>query len=243
MARLPRIVLPNQPHVIIHRARNVSHVFRDAADGNFYRNVLRDAACDAKVEIHAYALFSSEVRLLTSPRSPTGLAELMQAIGRRYVPRFNQKYGCTGTPWEGRFRSAVIEASSYFMHCLRFVERSVESRNCQDVTSELPLKLPSSLDHHLGMEVDALVSDHPAFWTLGNTPFERHAAYRRFLDQAVCTTETVEISLAALNGWALGSDAFLASVGTRCGRRSRRATPGRPIKRDPPELFALSPIK
>lgn len=242
MARLSRIVIPDQPHVIVHRARSGAHVFFDASDGEFYLAVLRDAARDANVALHGYALAPGEVRLLTSPHHSTGLAELMQAVGRRYVPRFNRKYGCSGTPWEGRFRSAVIEVDSQFLSCLRYVEREVDSPG-QNTTGGLLLKLPSSAAHHLGSAVDATVNDHPAYWAIGNTPFERQAAYRRFLEQPVSASETADISDAALNGWALGSEEFMASVGLSCGRRSQRAAPGRPVKRLLSAPTVLSPIK
>lgn len=235
-------MIPGQPHVIIHRARLGTSVFFDAADGEFYVNILRDAARDATVALHGYALVPGEVRLLASPGNLTGLAKLMQATGRRYVPHFNRKYGCTGTPWEGRFRSAVIDIDSQFLSCLRFVEGAADSDG-QNPATGLLLTLPSSAAHHRGSAVDSMISDHPAYWVIGNTPFERQAAYRRFLDQPVSSSETAVILRAALNGWALGSEAFAASVGKSCGRRSQRASSGRPIKLLPSDVTVLSLIK
>lgn len=231
MARLRRIVVPGHPHVVIHRGRSGAPVLRDAADRQSYLAALAEAAPAARVAIHAYGLLPTEVRLLVSPESEGGLAALMQAVGRRFVRRFNQKYGCTGTPWEGRFRSTVIERDDQFLPCLRFVEGAVDAAGppAGGVRGVEP-EGASSAAHHLGLSVDPLVADHPALWGFGNTPFERHAAYRRFAEQPVDPKEVAAILHAALNGWVLGSAAFAALVAGRTGRRPQRLRPGRPRK-------------
>lgn len=230
MARLRRIVLPGHPHLIIHRGRSGEGVFRDAADRDLYRASLLEAARVARVAVHAYALLPTGVRLLATPESEAGLAGLMQMIGRRYVRGFNQKYGCTGTPWDGRFRSAVIEARTQFLPCLRFVEDTGPHRAEADAVEAPAPDVCSSVAHHFGLRVDPLVSDHPVFWALGNTPFEREAAYRRLTGQPVSPGEVAAILGAALNGWALGSPEFLQKVGDQAGRRPSRAVRGRPRK-------------
>jgi putative transposase len=222
--------MPGHPHVIIHRARTGQAVFLDAADRALYRACLIDAARTAKVAVHAYALLSAEVRMLVSPSTERGLADLMQAVGRRYVHAFNRKYRCTGTPWEGRFRSAVVESESRFLSCMRFVEGASEVSPHAVTAVELQPVTDSSAAHHLGVLPEPLISDHAVYWALGNTPFEREAAYRRFLDQPVAEAEVAGILQAALNGWALGSHAFVTLVGDQTGRRPQRVARGRPRK-------------
>lgn len=238
MARLQRLVLPGQPHVIIQRARGDGRVFLDVSDGVFYRDTLAHAARDAKVALYAYALSPHEIRLLVSPDDSSGLANLMQGIGRRYVPYFNSKYACTGSPWEGRFRSTVIETGPQFLPCLQYVESL--NRVPRDA-GQIHLALPSSAPHHEGFETERSVTEHPAFWALGNTPFERQAAYRKLLDQSLSATATLAISSAALNGWALGSESFVTMVSQRSGRRAERALPGRPPKKRLGDLTASVP--
>ena len=236
-------MLPGHPHVIIHRARSGQSVLLDAADREIYRASLIEAARTAKVAVHGYALLPSEVRLLVSPAGEGGLAQLMQAVGRRYVRGFNQKYLCTGTPWEGRFRSTVIEAQAQFLPCLRFVEGAAGPPTGVAAPAGLEPDAWSSAAHHLGSRTDPLVSDHAVFWALGNTPFEREAAYRRFIHQPVAESEVVTILLAALNGWALGSREFAEMVGDRTGRRAQRTSRGRPRKPASTNgLVDLSPI-
>jgi putative transposase len=226
MARLPRAVMPGHPHLLIHQGHSGQPVFLDAADAALYLAILGDAARFARLAVHAYALFAGEVRVLATPEAADGLAQLMQAVGRRYVPAFNKTYTRSGTPWEGRFRSAVVEPGPEFLACLRFIEAPTPARGSPR-TGE---PLLSSAAHHLGHRVDPLVADHPAFWALGNTPFEREAAYRRFIEQPQEEAAVATILLAARNGWALGSPAFRATVAQHTGRRVQAAARGRPRK-------------
>lgn len=231
MARLPRVVLPGHPHVVIHRGHSGQAVLLDDADRALYLASLSESTAIAGVALHAYALLSAEIRLLVTPDTSAGLADLMQAIGRRYVPAFNKKYARTGSPWEGRFRSTVIEAERYFLACLRYVEAWGADLDLAAPRSTRPVP-GSSAAHHLGLSADPRVADHPAFWALGNTPFEREAAYRRFIDQPPIEAEAAVILQAARNGWALGSPAFCAFVAQKTGRRSQPARRGRPARAD-----------
>ncbi len=230
MARLRRIVMPGQAHVIIHRGHNGQVVFVDDRDRASYLSSLRDAAAEAGVAIHAYGLFGREVRLLATPRDAAGLARMMQSVGRRFVRAFNQRHGRTGTPWEGRFRSTAIEAAPHFLACLRFVEGPPESS--AGAASSGGEVEPSSAARHLAGRDDSLVQAHPAYWALGNTPFEREAAYRQFASRPVSAPQLAAILHAALHGWALGSDAFAARAAHHAQRRARPSAPGRPRKRD-----------
>lgn len=229
MARLPRIVLPGHPHVVIHRGHSGQAVLLDDADRALYLTGLSESTTSTGAALHGYALLSAEIRLLVTPNTSAGLADLMQAIGRRYVPAFNKKYGRTGSPWEGRFRSTVIEAERYFLACLRYVEAWGADLDLGASRSTRPVP-GSSAAHHLGLSVDPRVADHPAFWALGNTPFEREAAYRRWIDQPLAEAEAAVISQAARNGWVLGSPAFCAFVAQQTGRRSQPARRGRPAR-------------
>ena len=228
MARLRRIVLPGQPHVILHRGHNGQAVFVDAEDRAAYLASLREAALALKVAVHAYGLLAGEVRLLVTPSSDAGLGQMLQAVGRRFVPGFNRRHGRSGTPWEGRFRSTVIETAPHLLDCMHFVEAPGESAGEDDAQSW------SSTEHHLGVRPDPLVTPHPAFWALGNTPFDREAAYRRVVARPLAPDVMAAILHAAQHGWVLGSAEFAAWVAGQTGRRSQPAARGRPVK--PPPL-------
>jgi len=46
----------------------------------------------------------------------------MQSIGRWYVRYVNGNYRRTGTLWEGRFKSALIDSEGYLLVCSRYIE-------------------------------------------------------------------------------------------------------------------------
>lgn len=175
--------------------------------------------------IHAYALLDNEVRLLVTPSTETGLADLMQAAGRRYVGAFNKRHGRSGTPWDGRFRSTVVEPGRCVRECLRLVESAFGHQAAGDQAEW------SSLRHHLGQCPDPVITEHPDYWAFGNTPFERQAAYRMFVEQATSASDMAAILRAATDGWVLGSAAFASLVRNATGRRPHPLSRGRPRTR------------
>ena len=86
--------------------------------------------------------------------------------------------------------------------------------------------------HHLGHRNDPAVADHPLFWALGNTPFDREMAYRRLFEQGLGAAQARQLEEVAVKGWALGSTAFLSMVAVRVERPVRPRPRGRPRKKE-----------
>ncbi len=227
MARLPRLVIPFQAHHVITLGVDRQAIFRCEEDYRTYLNWLGQAAKRFKVAIHAYVLMSNHVHLLLSPCDSEGLGRMMQWIGRFYVPWFNQKYARTGTLWQGRFKASVIDSETYFMACSRHIELNPVRAQLVSEPGEYGW---SSYAHHIGSKNDPLITDHPLYWALGNTPFEREAAYQQLLQQTPSQAETEQLSQAALKGWPLGSERFKKNLEQRTARRVNPAKRGRPAK-------------
>ncbi|CAN5497504.1 transposase [soil metagenome] len=214
MARLARLVVAGQPHLVVQRGNNRQPVFVDAEDQTLYLDALREVARVHSVAIHAYALLESEVRLLATPSAVDGLSKMMQALGRRYVGAFNLRHGRTGTPWDGRFRATVIESATWLVKCMVFIENSaVMAPSSGGATTR------SSAPHHLARLVDPLVWEHEAYWSLGNTPFEREAAYKLLLENGLGGDESAAIAAASVKGWPLGSDSYIGGLAQGTPRR------------------------
>lgn len=225
MARLPRLVVPGLPHHLIQRGNDNQPVFRDDIDRRRYLDVFVDVARTNRLAVHAYALMDNHVHVLGTPATADGLSRTMQSLGRRYVGWFNLRHGRSGTLWEGRFRCAVIETERYLLTCMRYIELGPVRAGMVARAADYRW---SSASFHLGERLDELVTDHSLFWALGNTPFERQAAWRALLEQGVTEAESKRISDSAYKGWACGSEAFLASLK---GQTSRPVAPrprGRP---------------
>jgi putative transposase len=230
MARLPRLVVPHQPHHVIQHGNDRQLIFRDADDHIAFLTWLRQAAKQFKVAIHAYVLMPNHLNLLATPSDDDGLGRMMQWIGRHYVPYFNQKYERTGTLWQGRYRATVIESERYFMTCSAYIELNPVRGGLAVLPADYPW---SSYGHHVGMKLDPVITDHALYWALANTPFGREAAYRILLEHGLSANEELSVSEATLKGWALGSDKFKAQLEKKVNRRVQPAKRGRPP--NPPE--------
>ncbi len=193
MARLPRLALPGFAHYVIQRGHNGQPVFLDATDRSLYLAAMAAAAGAEPVQLHAWALLETEVQLLATPASGDALSRFMQAVNRRYVRAFNTRHGRSGTLWDGRFRAAVVEPGVLRLHALALVDTATATASGNTPAGQ-----------RRGGPRDSLAVDPPEYWALGNTPFEREAAYRALLDEGVPRATAHLLRRAALGGWAAG---------------------------------------
>jgi putative transposase len=225
MSRLPRLHVPGLPLLILQRGNNGISIFADDADFQSYRDFLRDSAREAGLPVHAYVLMPSHVHLLVSPTDERAAGNFMQRLGRRYVRYFNDRHARTGTLWEGRYRSTVVEPARYLLACYRYIERNPVRAGFVTEASNYAW---SSCRHHLGLVSDSLLTDHVRYWALGNTPFERQAAYRAILESGEPETELAAIRYAAHRGWVLGDVDASAGAANRRLRPLPEGQPPRP---------------
>ena len=228
MARLPRLVVPGQPHLVLQRGRDARPVFVDDTDRLRYLEALRGALRDSGVALHGYVLMDDHVDLLATPSTAESLGKAMQRIGRRYVPAFNARHGASGSPWQGRFRAAPIDAEQYLLACLRHLEMNPVRHGLVVLPEDYRW---SSAAHHAGRRRDPLLSEHPLFWRLGNTPFEREATWRALNQLPIDAVQAQAIREAALKGWALGGPSFLREAARKTDRRLLPLARGRPSGR------------
>lgn len=214
MARLPRLALPGLAHYVIQRGHNGQPVFIDARDREAYLGAMAAAAAAEPVELHAWALLDGEVQLLITPRTAGALSRFMQALSRRFVAAFNRRHGRSGTLWDGRFRAAVVEPGPLLLQALVLIDGA-----------DMPER--TTAGHRLGGAHATLAVDPPEFWALGNTPFEREAAYRALLATGLPASTSGLLRSAALGGWAAGM-ATAAPATLDGGRPLRPRRPGRP---------------
>ena len=227
MARLARLSVAGQVHLVIQRGNNAQPIAGDDADRGRFLTMLGEAARSHRLEIHAYALTDNEFLMLATPADAVGLGRTMQSLGRRYVAYFNQRHVRSGTLWDGRFRSTVIEAALHLRDCMCFVESAPLRAGLVPAASDHPW---SSARHHLGFAIDPLVTDPPVYWESGNTPFEREDAHRALLERGLASEDAFAIE-------ACGAQRVGARFGgLRCGdwSASRRAEHGPDDLGDPP---------
>lgn len=228
MARLPRLTLPGMAHYVIQRGNNLQPIFEDVQDYETMKGLMREMARRFQVDLHAYVLLPAQFHVLATPETEEGLPLFMQSVGRSYVRYFNNRHGRSGTLWEGRYRSTVLEAPAYLLPCMVVLET-------QPVAEGLVARpedyVWSSYAHNAGVQQDSLVRSHAQYWALANTPFAREAAYQRTVEHGVSATVAEDVLAAASKGWALGSPDFVAQLQHQTQRRLTRRRPGRPVQR------------
>ena len=226
MARKPRNIVPDFPFHAIVRGNNRQAIFLDDEDRRNYLAVLQAASAAHGLLVHAFVLMTNHVHLIATPTRPDAFALVMQDVGRRYVRQFNRRHGRTGTLWEGRYRASIIQEDRYLLACLRYVEMNPVRAGMVARPDDY---MWSSHRHHLGLEADPLVSPHNAYWALGNTPFEREAAYRQLFEEPLAVDER-KLTDALLMGHPVAEAEFLGGLEARTGRQWIRKPVGRPRK-------------
>lgn len=226
MPRLARLTVPGELHVVVQRALSGRRLFVDDADRATYVAALCEAVATGHVAVHAYVMLDDEVQWLATPDDAPSLGLAVQAVGRRFVAAINRRHGGRGTCWEGRFRSAVVDGHAHALDLIVLLEQEPVIRGLASGAKDWPW---SSAAHHLGTARVPWLRDHPALWSLGNTPFEREAAYARRLSQAISPTFRAAVQRAVNRGWAIGGDAFVERlVRAPLPRPPRPQSRGRP---------------
>ena len=190
MARQARTIIPGQAMHVLVRGNNREILFFNEVDRRQYLDWLREAAKQFGCAVHAFALMPNHVHLLITPQHQDSLAKTMQSLGRRYAQYFNQLHHRSGTIWEGRFRSSLIDPD-YFLRCQRYIElnpvRAGFESSPQDSTW-------TSFSSHIGGNAESWLVDHEHFWSLGNTPFERQMAWASFVKEGAPHWEDRQIT-------------------------------------------------
>ena len=163
--------------------------------------------------------------LLATPATVEALPLMMQAVGRSYVRYFNQRHGRSGTLWEGRYRSTLIETERYLLACMVYID--LNPVRAGRVLQPTDWRW-SSHAHHLGLRPDSLVTPHALYWALGNTPFAREAAYAELVQAGISAGQQAQLTDAALRGWVLGEPNFVGEIQKKSTRRVTKSKPGRP---------------
>ena len=227
MARLPRLTVPGYPHHVIQRGNNRQAIFSGPPDYRMMLALLEENAKKFGVALHAYVLMSNHFHLLATPSTADGLPQMMQAVGRRYVRYFNDSQQRTGTLWEGRYRSTLIETDSYLLACMAYIDLNPVRAGIARDARDYPW---SSHGHYIGLRADRMVTPHSLFWAMGNTPFARENAYGELVNAGISRLQEEALTQSVLSGWVLGGEKFVTDLQKRTERRIRMAKAGRPVR-------------
>ncbi len=186
---------------------------------------LKEYSKKYKVDVHAWAMMSNHVHLLCTPRQEKSISSMMQALGRRYVRYFNYEYQRTGTLWEGRYKSCLIESETYLLTVYRYIELNPVRAGM--VLSPGDYRWSSYRINALGKASDLCVP-HPEYMMLGRNSRERCEKYNLLFEHDIHKQEVELIRKATNKGMVVGNDRFRNEIETLTGRRVREKRRGRP---------------
>lgn len=220
-------MLPGVPVHIVHRGNNKQPCFREEQDRTFYLihlgKLLRQTGC----AMHAYCLMTNHVHFLVSAEATDSCAKLMKGVAQLHTQYINRTYGRSGTLWEGRFRSSLVQTEDYVLACYRYIESNpVRAALCQH-----PRDYPwSSYRANADGASDALVTPHEEYIRLASGADYRRANYRALFESLLSVDKLNEIRKATNGNFVLGDASFRADLGARIGRRVTPGSPGRPTR-------------
>jgi len=228
MARLPRLCLPGIPQHVIQRGNNRQACFASEEDFAAYAYWLSEYAEKYHVSIHAWVFMTNHVHLLVTPETESGVSKLMQTLGRYYVRYFNYTYKRTGTLWEGRFKSCIVDAENYLLLCQRYIELNPVRAGM--VKSPADYVWSSYRCHGLA-KPSQMWTPHRTYTELGKAADECAKVYRSLFRGQIEEGGLNEIRQATDKGMVLGNERFKQEIERLSGRRVTELRRG-PKKKD-----------
>lgn len=230
MARQARLFSPGHAHLVQLQAAAGAQPLGTALQRDRFLLWMREGLDAWAVRLHAYAVLPQAVWLLLTCDTAPELSTFVQGLARR-TSRAQERAEVGGAErpaaarapvWAGRFRSAVIQPGELELAAMVWIDRAADAAgavwpwssraaHCGETSAGAPvLSLPAS------------------YWSLGNTPFEREAAYRQRLHIGLSTEHARALEAGLRSGSAVGDAAFLQQIERYSGRRVLPAQRGRP---------------
>jgi putative transposase len=225
MPRRPRIHLNDVPLHIVQRGHNREPCFFAEEDYHAYLYWLGEALIKERCALHAYALMTNHVHLLLTPRRAESVPRLIIALGRRYVQYINQTYRRTGTLWDSRYKSSLIQAETYLLTCQRYIE--LNPVRAAMVDDPAHYRWTSYRANGLG-QPGAILTTHPLYLALGEDDRARQSAYRALFRSQLDKAAIDDIRLALGQNQPLGNERFYARIEKLTGQRREARPRGRP---------------
>ncbi len=225
MPRKSRMYLPHIPCHVISRGNNRDACFYADDDYFFYLDCLHEACAKYDVSVHAYVLMTNHVHFLLKPSDSLGISRVMQSIGRRYVQYVNYAYRRSGTLWEGRHKSSLVDSDNYILACYRYIE--LNPIRAGMIVSPADYRW-SSYRVNAGLRPRKQLIAHDTYLGLGRTDEARHMAYRDLFSSELSAELLRDIRRAGAFSMPLGDNRFKQQIEQAIGRKIGHIKVGRP---------------
>jgi len=150
---------------------------------------------------------SNHVHLLVSVDDAQGLTLMMKGLGQRYAQYFNRRHRTSGSPWDGRYKSCLVQTEAYLLTCQRYIELNPVRAGMVNFPGNYRW---SSYRCNAEGRHDALLTPHSVYQRLGGSAAERQQAYMRLFRVALTPMQIEQIRKAGNSG-VLGDKEFVAA--------------------------------
>ena len=225
MPRRARIHLPGMALHIVQRGHNRDACFFAEQDYLAYLGWLHEALRQNDCALHAYVLMTNHVHLLLTPLNAEAVSRFVMSLGRRYVQFINKSYGRTGTLWDSRYKSSLIDSDPYLLSCQRYIEMNPVRAAIVDDPAHY--RWSSYRANALG-QADPLITPHEIFIALGADETTRTEHYRALFSTRIDSDPIHDIRLALQQSQPLGDARFAETIERMTGQRREVKARGRP---------------
>lgn len=224
MSRKKRFNIPGIPYHICQKGHNHARCFLENEDFDYYADCMREASELYACDIHAYVLLPNKINLLITPNIESGISKFVQAIGRRYVRYFNQKYERTGTLWGGRYKSSLIQ-SEFILACYFYIESKPISENLVESPVEY---FWSSFHCNVSGIPNDIITPHSSYLSLGISLRKSQKVYKRLYIKGRYVPRLKAIEIALEKEMVFGDTVFKREIEQQTNRPAQAREPGRP---------------
>ena len=213
------------PMHVVQRGVNRCAIFLDDEDRHHYHQLLRQACERFGMRVHAFVMMDNHVHLFVSADCSGAVSAAMRLSGQSYVQAFNTRHRRSGTLWQGRFKSCLVQTDHYALTVLRYIERNPTRARMVALPEEYRW---SSVLTHLGRAADPLITQHEVYLRLGADAAARAQAYGAWLRRGQTQEDEDAVRQHLMQERALGDPRFQAMVERALGRPAACRARGRP---------------
>ena len=217
MARPPRLMIPGVAVHVVQRGNDRQACFREDSDYLVFLHHLGKLCASTQCALHAYCLMTNHVHMLLTPVDSAACGRLMRSLGAIYVRFFNDRYARTGTLWEGRFKSCLVDSSAYVLACHRYIELNPVRAGMVPAPRDYRW---SSYAGNAGLRRDPLLTPHVEYSALSAQD------YRDMVEEGDAPAFLDGIRSATQGGFGLVSEDLKSKVLSDLGRKLERGKPG-----------------
>jgi len=178
MGRSRRLTYRGALHHVTMRCNNKEFLFEEKTF-RLFLELLRETCEQYGVPLYNYCLMTNHVHLLFRVKADDLLSQFMHRLANTFAKRFNVIRGRKGHLWEGRFRSTVVHASSYFLRCMAYIDLNPVRAG---IVKE-PGDYQWASYRHLAREDESFITLHRIYLGLGKDRRTRSRKYSKLLEE------------------------------------------------------------